>query len=132
MSDGQHIVTLAQMGGLFVTQWLAVEMWSLETGQVVRDIWSDSTAKRFRIDCNSDRAAAISRDGRYLATGSPDGTLILYDLTMRRKISRLALQSPINCLAIDETTLVIGTEDGEVIIADFATAKKDRKIVSKA
>lgn len=131
MSDGQHVVTVAQMGGLFVTQWLAVEMWSLTTGQVVHDLWSDSASKRFRIDCNDDRAAALSRDGRYLATGSPDGTLILYDLTARRKISCLAFPSPINCLAIDETKLVIGTEGGEVIIADFAAAKKDKKAVRK-
>jgi WD40 repeat protein len=119
--DGQHIVTVAQISGFYVPQWAAVHMWSATSGQLVDRLWPRADAPAYEI--TGDAAAAITRDGRYLATASTSGTLLLHDLAAHKEIGRLIVHGSITCLAIDETKVLIGTDNGEVTLIHFKQDK---------
>ncbi|GLY83360.1 WD40 repeat domain-containing protein [Actinoallomurus iriomotensis] len=122
--DGQHVVTVAQISGLYVPQWVAVDMWSATSGEIVDRLWPRADRPIYEII--GDAAAAISRDGQYLATASTDGTLLLHDLAAHKEVGSLTVHGSITCLAIDGTKVLVGTDKGEVTLINFDTARYDR------
>jgi hypothetical protein len=66
------------------------DMWSEEeNGVVVVDLATGAVRARFRGHRGELKALAFSADGRALATGSEDGTALLWDLVGRREKERL-------------------------------------------
>lgn len=116
--DGEHVLTVAQIGGLYVERWAAIEKWSVKSGGITEEIWPGDEDSVYPIACDG-AAVAIARDGRYLATGSPDGTVTLHDLVELRVIGTLVLHGPVASVSIDDTTVLAGTMNGEVVLFHF-------------
>ncbi|AJE83348.1 beta transducin-like protein [Streptomyces albus] len=115
--EGDHLITVAQLGGLYRSWWVGVEEWSLATGDVTRVLWPDGTAPYFRLPDDA-VVSALTRDGRYLATGDRSGAITVHDLAARERVSRLVLHGAITCLAFDGLRLLAGTANGDVTLAD--------------
>ncbi|MDX3387361.1 hypothetical protein PV682_38855 [Streptomyces niveiscabiei] len=115
-SDGNHLITVAQLGGPFLPMWLGVEKWNLGTGELTQVLWPDETHAPFPIP-NDDSVASLTRDGRYLATGHRNGTVTVHDLAARQRVGHLVLHGAITCLAFDGPWLLAGTANGDVTLA---------------
>ncbi|MFF2216461.1 hypothetical protein [Streptomyces antibioticus] len=124
--DGSHLITVAQLGGLYEPMWLGVEKWSLDTGELAQVVWPDETHSPFPLP-DDDSVAALTRDGRYLATGHRNGTVTVHDLADREQVGRLVLHGAITCLAVDGTRLLVGTATGEVTLTDMRSAPKSAR-----
>ncbi|MBB5808878.1 WD40 repeat protein [Saccharothrix ecbatanensis] len=111
--NGEHVLTVAQIGGLYVEQWAAIEMWSVKSGGITEQLWPEDERSAYPIACDGE-GVAITRDGRYLATGSADGTVTVHDLVELRVIGTLVLHGPVTSVSIDGTTVLAGTKNGEV------------------
>ncbi|MFG3253330.1 hypothetical protein [Streptomyces sp. NPDC048172] len=115
--DGSHVITVAQLGGPFLHQWEAVEVWSLSSGELTRTLWPDAAHPRFTLPAE-DTVAALTRNGRYLATGHQRGTVTVHNLATGQEFGHLALHGAITCLAFDESRLLAGTANGDVTLTD--------------
>ncbi|HEX6340840.1 WD40 repeat domain-containing protein [Umezawaea sp.] len=118
-SDGRHIVTVSQFGGLYHSRLISVDMWSVASGELTTQLWPPPTESSHDIACNT--IIGITRDGRYLATAI-DATLVVHDLDDLCELGRLTLHGRITCLAIDDTRALMGTENGEVTAINFCGA----------
>ncbi|WP_328372770.1 hypothetical protein OG800_23190 [Streptomyces sp. NBC_00445] len=78
---------------------VGAEKWSLGTGELSQVLWPDDTDPPFRLPADEE-VAALTRDGRYLATGNRSGTVTVHDLVAREQVGRLALHGAItwSCL----------------------------------
>ncbi|MEU5209351.1 hypothetical protein [Streptomyces sp. NPDC020742] len=119
--DGNHLVTVAQLGGPYRAQWLGVEKWSLDTGELTQVLWPDETEPPLHLPADEE-VAALTRDGRYLATGHQSGTVTVHDLAGRERVGRLVLHGAITCLAFDGPRLLAGTATGDVTLTDVRSA----------
>lgn len=119
--DGNHIITVAQLGGLYRPLWLGVEKWSLDTGELTQVLWPDETHAPLPLP-DDHQVAALTRDGRYLATGHTSGTVTVHDLAVRERVGRLVLHGAITCLAFDGPRLLAGTANGDVTLLDIRSA----------
>lgn len=115
--DGNHLVTVAQLGGMYLPQWLGVEKWSLDTGELTEVVWPDETHGTFPLPAD-DSVAALTRDGRYLVTGHPSGRVTVHDLVARERVGCLVLHGAITCLAFDGLRLLAGTANGDVTLSE--------------
>jgi WD40 repeat protein len=115
--DGRNIVTVSQVSGLYVPCLVSVDMWSIASGNRVDRLWPPPVEHPYEVTCED--AVAITRDGRYLATTSADGTLVVHDLVGGREIGRLTLHGRFLRLAIDDTRVLVGTDRGEVTLIRF-------------
>lgn len=116
--DGDDLITVAQLGGHFRPRWEGVEKWSLDTGELTQVLWPTETHPHFLLP-DDDGVAALTRDGRYLATGHTSGTISVHDLAARERIGRLMLHGAITCLSFDGTRLLAGTANGDVTLTDL-------------
>lgn len=116
--DGSHLITVAQLGGYFRPRWEGVEKWSLDTGRLTQVVWPAETHPHFSLP-SDDGVAAISRDGRYLATGHTSGAITVYDLVAGEQVGRLILHGAITCMSFDGTQLLAGTANGDVTLTEM-------------
>ncbi|GAA1776696.1 hypothetical protein [Streptomonospora arabica] len=116
--DGRNIVTVSQVSGLWLPHLVSVDMWSIASGHRIDRIWPPPGEHPCEIPCEN--AVAITRDGRYLATTSADGTLVVHDLVGGREIGRLVLHGKLLRIAIDDTRVLVGTDRGEVTLLRFS------------
>lgn len=94
----------------------SVHVWDVATREAVELPLSGHTA--------SVNAAQFSPDGRILATGSNDGTVVLHDAATGATLGRpLAADSGVSSVAFspDGTRLAVGTQVGDSLIFDVAT-----------
>ncbi|GAA2124819.1 hypothetical protein GCM10009802_29970 [Streptomyces synnematoformans] len=124
--DGKHLITVAQLGGPYRAQWLGVDMWSLDTGELTQVLWPDETDPPFPLPCDEE-VAALTRDGRYLATGHRSGTVTVHDLAARERVGRLVLHGAITCLAFDGPRLLAGRANGDVTLTYVRTAAESSR-----
>jgi WD40 repeat protein len=106
-SDSQHLITVTLEG--------SIQSWDVTSGRIFRELHPGHTRNRWLV-ADGDRAA-ITRDGSYLVSGSPNGTLIINDLVKQQEAARLVVHGWITALDIDDDDLVIGTDNGEVTLA---------------
>ncbi|SBV01427.1 WD40 repeat [Streptomyces sp. Ncost-T6T-1] len=123
--DGAHLITAAQLGGLFVPRWEGVEVWSMSTGEMTSVLWPDPAGPFFPLP-DDDSIAALSDDGRYLATGHRNGTVTVNDLIAGESIGTLMLHGSVTCLALDGRRLLAGTANGDVTLARMPSASPPR------
>ncbi|MET9558689.1 hypothetical protein [Streptomyces sp. NPDC006645] len=119
--DGDHIITVAQLGGIYRHRWLGVEEWSVNTGELTRVLWPDNKHKPFPLP-DDDLVASVTRDGRYLATGHNNGTVTIHDLADRERVGHVVLHGAITCLAFDGLRLLAGTANGDVTLGEVRLA----------
>ncbi|MFE1474636.1 hypothetical protein ACFW6N_12425 [Streptomyces cyaneofuscatus] len=119
--DGDHLITAAQLGGRLIPRWVAVEVWSLSTGDLTRTLWPDPALPFFPLP-DDDTVAALSSDGRHLATGHRSGTVTVNDLIAGENIGTLMLHGSVTCLALDGPRLLAGTANGDVTLVRMPSA----------
>jgi WD40 repeat protein/DNA-binding SARP family transcriptional activator len=102
----------------------------MDTAESVR-VWEVATGEPVDLPLEGHTSAvntaAFSPDGRILATGGNDGTVVLHDATTGATLGRaLAADSYILSLAFspDGTRLGVGTDDGESLIYEVATREQ--------
>jgi WD40 repeat protein len=114
--DGRFVVACAADGSLAV--------WS-SGGQLVGSASVSSKSPLVRL--------AVSPDGKTIAAGALDGTVLLYAMATNHAIERHDQQSAVNALAFDPTgsRLVSASQDGTALIADASSGEPERTLPAK-
>ncbi|KAL3854443.1 hypothetical protein ACJMK2_013712 [Sinanodonta woodiana] len=89
-------------------------IWNLRTGTASRQLLASSGAHAHSREV---KAVALSDDGRYLASGSADGTLKVWDMATERLVHALSGHSDeVWCASIspDNEIIVSGSNDGTI------------------
>jgi tetratricopeptide (TPR) repeat protein/WD40 repeat protein len=75
-------------------------------------------------DLSGISSVSFSHDTRYIATGSRDGVVRIWEATAGKQIRMLSLgESSINALAFSPETLACGSDDGMIYICEIKTGK---------
>ena len=84
--------------------------------------------------CYSPGCATFSADGRQLATGSYDGTVILWDIKSGMVLRTFSTKGSVSDVVLngDGTVLTVGTFEGQILQFDSVTGKQIGSIRSNA
>ncbi len=97
-----------------------IQFWDLESGTLIRDSGDDPESSNFR-------STAVSPDGHLLATGTPDGSVTIWDMTSGEALfSELAgHENPVEEMVFspDGTALISIEIGGQFILWDTATGQ---------
>ena len=117
-SDGKSLITSSNQQLL--------KFWDLETGQCILSIPGEAEGNRTK-------AVAIGQDGKYVVTGSSEGTLYLWQIDPsghhleRYPIEGHSVRVWSMALSADERTIASGDEEGTTLLTDV----QSRQVVEK-
>ena len=117
------ILSLLHMGLVFAVV-MTLVVWAVEPASTDEEspTWSIATGHPHGV-----RAAAFSRDGRRLATGGGDGSVVLWEVGkgFERELSH-DRQSMVTCLAFsaDGMTMAAGHANSMIVLWDVKTGKE--------
>ncbi|MCD0447763.1 WD40 repeat domain-containing protein [Actinocorallia sp. API 0066] len=117
-AEGKTVVTVSRTGGLYLPDLVSVDRWSISSGDRIERLWPPASGAFHEIPCGE--AAAISRDGRFLAMEGENGMVVVHDLLIRHEVGRLTVHGRLLKLAIDGTRVLVGTDRGEVTLIRFS------------
>jgi WD40 repeat protein/serine/threonine protein kinase len=131
--DGQYVVSGSGK---------TVRLWDLATGKEVRRftghegwVWSTGTSrmdiigKLFRSHERWVRSVAVTPDGKYVVSGSWDGTVRVWDLAAAQEVRRFGHWGVVWSVAVtpDGKYVVSGSSDKTVCLWDLATGQAVRR-----
>jgi WD40 repeat protein len=113
--DGRYLATAGAGPDNVVRLWDATTGQEIATlGRAIRGLWPFNPPLRF------------SRDGRFIAFGSDDKTVTLWDVNTRQEALVLTLPQEVTAIAFspDAKILAAGLFDGEVALWDLSTSRE--------
>jgi WD40 repeat protein len=101
-------------------------VWNSKTGDQIGSSAVTSKSPLVRL--------AVSPDGKHVAAGAIDGTIILYDVDTKVKVERHDQHAAIDAVGFDQTggRVLSASEDGTAVIFDAASGAIQKTLAAKA
>ena len=94
-----------------------IGLWNMATGEKLPFAWAHTAEVN---------ALRFSEDGRFVFSASDDQNVSVWDTDSGKRVQQLSHQSRVNTLALSETRLVSGCQDGTATLWDLSTGQSLR------